>query len=276
MPFGFSIIPTACTGVVQTFGRFTGLCSPGLNFYIPFIQKISVVSNRLMQNDFKFEVKTRDNVFTTLGLTVQYRIKPENTEKAFFSLDRPMDQIDAYIENVVRAKVPTMLLDTVFESQNEICHEVSENLDKKMTQYGYTIENTLVTEISPDSEVKSAMNKINATARLKEAAKNEADAQYIASVRQSEADRDRKALQGQGVALQREAIVKGYQASIDKMAQHFAQTGLTAHQILEFVTRIQELDTMETIGNSTNTKVLFFQRQGDNSLLHQVVKANES
>ncbi len=43
----FKFIPTMNTGVVQTFGKFTRLAAPGLTFYIPYIQKIQLVSNRL-------------------------------------------------------------------------------------------------------------------------------------------------------------------------------------------------------------------------------------
>ena len=115
----FKFISTSTTGVCQTFGRFTGTKGPGLRFYIPFVQRITPVSNRLTQDSFNFEVKTKDNVFATLGLCVQYQIKPQNTEKAFFSLANPSEQLDAYIENVVRAQVPKMKLDELFESQDE-------------------------------------------------------------------------------------------------------------------------------------------------------------
>jgi regulator of protease activity HflC (stomatin/prohibitin superfamily) len=49
MPF-FKFIPSMKTGVVQTFGKYTRLASPGLIFYLPFIQTITVVSNQLTQN----------------------------------------------------------------------------------------------------------------------------------------------------------------------------------------------------------------------------------
>ena len=188
-------IQTSTTGVRQTFGRYTGTVAPGLRLYVPFVQRITPISNRLTQDAFAFEVKTKDNVFARIGLAVQYRIQEEDTEKAFFSLENPREQIDAYVENVVRARVPKMNLDDLFESQDDICKSVQSELSKKMKDHGFTIENTLVTEINPDTEVKEAMNKINASNRLKEAVKNEADANYIKKVREAEADRDRKRLE---------------------------------------------------------------------------------
>ena len=111
----FKFIPTASTGVRQTFGKFSNLCTPGLNFYIPFVQKISPVSNMVVNKEFGLKVKTKDNVFTTLNIGVQLQIKSEDTATAFFSLDNPDEQISTYIQNVVRSKVPTMKLDEFIE-----------------------------------------------------------------------------------------------------------------------------------------------------------------
>lgn len=268
----FKFIQTATTGVFQTFGRCTGTVGPGLQFYIPIVQKITPVSNRLRQETFKFETKTKDNVFVKLGLAVQYQIKPEDTEKAFFSLNRPIDQIDSYIENVVRARVPKMKLDELFESQDDICHSVATELSEKMIKHGYAIENTLVTDIDPAQDVKEAMNRINAAERLKEAAINEAEAHYIKEVKQAEADRDRKRLQGEGISQQRLAILEGYETGVDNMAKRF---GLSSREIIDFVREIQELDTMESIGRSPNAKTLFLGR-GTNSIRDSLLQANEA
>ena len=282
----FRIIQTSETGILQTFGKFTRTLGPGIRFKIPFIQNISKVSNKLKQDTFKVEIKTKDNCFTKISLAVQYKIEPENTEKAFFSLANPTEQIEAYIENVVRSRAPTMNLDELFESQNDICNQVSNSLHDRMTSYGFSIINTLVTEIDPSSDVKMAMNKINASERLKHAAKNEADANYITKVRDAEADRDRKKLQGEGISMQRLEILKGYEVGIDKMA---VKLGLTSKDIIDFVMKTQHLDTLEQIGKSPNTKTLFLDHNaqgmpGNNtisdalrkSLLSVLLTANES
>lgn len=247
-------VPTAATGVKQTFGKFSGLCKPGINFYIPFVQQISLVQNNVQNKEFQLRVKTKDNVFTDLSIGVQIQVKEEDTEKAFFSLQNPAEQIDTYVQNVVRSKVPTMKLDELFESQGEIGESVRERLDSKMSEYGYTIIDTLVNDISPDKEVSRAMNAINASERLKEAAKNEAETNYIKKVREAEADRDRKILQGEGISGQRLAILKGYEEGVDKMANSL---GLTAKEVVNFVLETQRFDMLENIGTSNNTKTVF-------------------
>jgi regulator of protease activity HflC (stomatin/prohibitin superfamily) len=256
----FKFIPTASTGVRQTFGKFSGTCNPGLNFYVPFIQNISVVSNMIQNKEFYLRVKTKDNVFTDLNIGVQIQIKTENTEKAFFSLENPEHQIDTYVQNVVRSKVPTMKLDELFESQGAIGESVKHNLHDKMSEYGYTIVDTLINDISPDPQVMKAMNAINASERLKAAAVNKADAEYITRVREAEADRDRKILQGEGISGQRLAILKGYEEGIGEMS---GTLGLSSKDIVNFVLQTQRFDMLENIGTSQNAKTVFLNHQLD-------------
>lgn len=277
MPFGIIFIRTATTGVRETFGRFSQTVKPGLNFYVPFAQKITPISNRLRQDTFNFEVKTKDDVFARLDIAVQYRIKDDDTEKAFYSLEDPVAQIDAYIENVVRAKVPNMELDALFSSQDDICNNVANLLSDKMLQYGYTIENTLVTGIEPAHDVKEAMNAINANKRMKAAAKEEADANYIKKVRDAEADKDRKRLQGEGISEQRLAILKGYEQGVDDMAK---KLGLTPTDIVDFVMKTQHLDTLEAIGRSNNAKTIFINHtptglQSEDHFRNSIIQANQ-
>ena len=271
----FKLVGTASTGVKQSFGKFDCLCSPGLNWQIPFIQKITIVSNMVQNRNFEIHVKTKDDVFTDLHIGVQLQILPEDTEKAFFKLQDPTKQIEAYIHNIVRSQAPKMTLDNLFESQNTIAQSVSEHLKTKLSDYGYTIIDTLVNNIVPDKEVSTAMNKINASERLKHAAKNEADANYIREIRQAEADRDRKILQGEGISGQRLAILKGYETGVDNMAKSL---GLTAKDIIDFVMKTQHLDTLEAIGKSQNAKTVFMTHTPDNSslkLVENLMHANE-
>lgn len=266
-----SFIDTNTTGILQTFGKFSGTKAPGLRFYIPIMQTMSIVSNKLEQLGFNFEVKTKDDVFLNLGLKVQYQVMPEDSSKAFFLLSSPENQMDAFIENAVRSIVPQMTMNQVFESQNDICGQVNDRLATKMANYGFTIRDTLVTSIQPPKEVQDAMNHIKASERRREASKNEADANYILEVRNAEADRDRKILQGEGISGQRLAILKGYERGVDDMAIKF---GLTPRDIIAFVMETQKLDTMESIGKSSNTKTLFFDTSVD-SHTRNIIRARE-
>ena len=268
----FKFINTSTIGIKTTFGKFTKTVPAGLAWYIPIVQSIHPVSTRVKQENFKFNVKTKDNNITGLQLAVQYKIDPDDVEKAFFSLSSPIQQISSYIENNVRSTVPKLTLDELFESQNTIGESVSNDLKHKMADYGYTIVNTLITSIDPSKEVVEAMNRINASSRLKEAAKNEAEANYIKEVKQAEADRDRKRLQGEGISLQRAAIIKGYETGVSNLSEKF---GLSPKDIITFVLSTQNLDMLESIGKSENTKVLFL-NHNENKLRDIFMQSNEA
>lgn len=68
-----------------------------------------------------------------------------------------------------------------------------------MSEFGYAIDNSLITDLQPEATVKDAMNRINATEREKYAADNEAEAKKIKMVRIAEAEAESKKLQGQGL-----------------------------------------------------------------------------
>lgn len=268
----FKIVQESTTGVVQTFGKFTRLVNPGFRIYVPFIQSITPVSNRLRQDNFECQTKTKDNAFAAISVSVQYRVLPKDSAISIFSLYDHTKQISAYIENDIRALVPKINLDELFESQDVIGKNVMDNLSEKMKEYGYTMVNTLITNIEPSSDVKNAMNSIVASERLKQAVINEADANYIKEIKQAESDRERKKLQGQGISEQRKAILEGYKNGMDDMAKSL---GLSPQDIIEFVMRTQHLDTLESIGKSPNTKTIFINHD-EHRTRNQIMSALEN
>lgn len=268
-----TFIKTATTGVATTFGKFTRTMSPGLNFYFPFVQTVYHVSNRTQQKVFKFRVLTQDKVFANTTLALQYRIKEEDTSKAFFSLDKPIDQMASYIENSLRSHVPKTPLSSLFESFDEIGQAINTDLKEKMSGHGFTIENILMIGIEPDPEVTAAISSISASERLKEAAKNQADADYIKKIKEAEGDSKRKILQGEGIAGHRQAILNGYKENITDLTK---MTGMTPQEIMNFILRTQELDTKEQIGRSENTKVLFMDSNSTSNPVSKIASALET
>ena len=129
------------------------------------------------------ETKTKDNVFVTIPISVQNRVRPEKVYDAFYKLSDPMQQIQAYVEQVILGHVPGMTLDEVFASQSGIAAAVKQELDADMAGFGYEIVNVLVTDIVPDAKVKSAMNDINAAQREQVAANARGEAEKILVVK---------------------------------------------------------------------------------------------
>ena len=196
--------------IIERFGKFHSARQSGLHFKLPFIDRISgKLSLRIQQLDVVIETKTKDDVFVKLKVSVQFKVIKSKVYDAFYKLDYPHDQITSYVFDVVRAEVPKMRLDDVFQKKDDIAIAVKSELNDAMVEYGYDIIKTLVTDIDPDEQVKQAMNRINASEREKIAAQYEGDAQRILIVEKAKAEAESKRLQGQGIADQRREIARG-------------------------------------------------------------------
>jgi regulator of protease activity HflC (stomatin/prohibitin superfamily) len=250
----FFTVNTAQVAVITRFGRFLRVANPGLNWKWPFIDSVAGrISLRVNQITLTMETKTKDNVFVTIS--VQNRVRPEKAFDAFYKLSNPAEQIQAYVEQVILGHVPGMTLDEVFASQSGIAAAVKQELDADMAGFGYEIVNVLVTDIVPDAKVKSAMNDINAAQREQVAANARGEAEKILVVKRAEAEAESKALQGQGIANQRKAIIEGLQGSIEQFQKVVG--GVSTTEVMQLVLVTQYFDTIKSIGESDKTNTLF-------------------
>ena len=252
----FFTVNTAQVAVITRFGKFLRVADAGLNWKVPYFDTVSgVVSLRVNQITLTMETKTKDNVFVTIPISVQNRVRPEKVYDAFYKLSDPVAQIKSYVEQVILGHVPGMTLDEVFASQSSIAAAVKQELDSDMAAFGYEIVNVLVTDIIPDSKVKSAMNDINAAQREQVAASARGEADKILVVKKAEAEAESKALQGQGIANQRKAIIEGLQVSIEQFQK--VVEGASAKEVMQLVMVTQYFDTLKSIGENDKTNTLF-------------------
>ena len=267
---GLFIVKQQTSAVVERFGRFIAIRKPGLHIKIPIIDKVSGrVSLRILQLDVIVETKTKDDVFVKLKVSVQYRVVPAKVYEAFYKLDFPQDQITSYVFDVVRAVVPKMKLDDVFEKKDEIAIAVKSELNDAMINYGYDIIKTLVTDIDPDKEVKTAMNRINAAERQKVAAQYEGDAARILIVEKAKAEAESKRLQGQGIADQRREIARGLEESVDVLNN----VGINSQEASALIVVTQHYDTLQSIGEETNSNLILLPNspQAGSDMLNNMV-----
>lgn len=267
---GLFIVKQQSSAIVERFGRFLVVRRPGLHIKIPLVDKIAGrLSLRILQLDVIVETKTKDDVFVKLKVSVQYKVIEEKVFDAFYRLDFPQDQITSYVFDVVRAEVPKMILDDVFEKKDEIANAVKSELNDAMSNYGYDIIKALVTDIDPDAEVKTAMNKINAAERQKVAAQYEGDAARILIVEKAKAEAESKRLQGQGIADQRREIARGLEESVDVLNN----VGINSQEASALIVVTQHYDTLQSIGEETNSNLILLPNspQAGSDMLNNMV-----
>ena len=249
----FFIVKQQTAVIVERFGRFQSVRRAGFQFKIPLVDRIAgKLSLKVQQLDVVVETKTKDDVFVKLKVSVQYMVLKSKIYEAFYKLDNPYAQITSYVFDVVRAEVPKLRLDDVFEKKDDIAIAVKNELQDAMNEYGYDIIKTLVTDIDPDEQVKHAMNRINASEREKVAAQYEGDAQRILIVEKARAEAESKRLQGQGIADQRREIAKGLLESVDVLNK----VGINSQEASALIVVTQHYDTLQSIGENSGTKLI--------------------
>ena len=250
---GLFIVKQQTSVIIERFGKYQSIRQAGLNLKIPIIDKIAGrVSLRIQQLDVIVETKTKDDVFVHLKISVQFLVQKHHVYDAFYKLQNPHEQITAFIFDVVRAEVPKMILDDVFEKKEEIALAIQRDLKEAMLNYGYDIIKALVTDIDPDEKVKIAMNRINAAEREKVAAQHEGDAQRILIVERAKAEAESKRLQGKGIADQRREIARGLEESVDVLNR----AGINSQEASALIVITQHYDTLQSIGADTNSNLI--------------------
>lgn len=266
----FFTVKQQTAAVVENFGKFSSIRNSGLQFKIPIVQRIAGRINlKIQQLDVLVETKTKDDVFVRLKISVQFQVIYTKVYDAFYKLQNPHDQITSYVFDVVRAEVPKMKLDDVFERKDDIAIAVKQELNEAMINYGYDIIKTLVTDIDPDVQVKAAMNRINAAEREKVAAEYEAEAERIKIVAKARAEAESKRLQGQGIADQRREIARGLEESVDVLNN----VGINSQEASALIVVTQHYDTLQSIGEATNTNLILLPNspQAGSNMLNDMI-----
>jgi len=255
IPSTFFTVRQQKVAIIERFGKFRRISQAGLRMKVPFIENIAVfLSLKIQQLDVNIETKTKDNVFVMLNVSVQFRVLERFANDAHYMLDNPKDQIRAYVFDVVRAEVPNMELDAVFQNKDSIADAVKKELSDPMKEFGYLIVKSLVTDIDPDQKVKDSMNEINAAQRSRFAAEQRAEADQITTIKNAEADAKSTELHGQGLAEKRKAIAMGIKDSLQYIKT--AAPDLSSKELMNTIMLSQYIETLREIGKASNTMMV--------------------
>ena len=264
------IVKQQSAAVIERFGKFISVRQSGLQIKIPIVDRVAGrLSLRVQQLDVVVETKTKDDVFVKVKVSVQFKVIKDKVYDAFYKLDFPQDQITSYVFDVVRAEVPKMILDDVFEKKDDIAIAVKGELNDAMINYGFDIIKTLVTDIDPDAQVKESMNRINASEREKVAAQFEGDAQRILIVERAKAEAESKRLQGQGIADQRREIARGLEDSVKVLNN----VDINSQEASALIVVTQHYDTLQSVGSASNSNLILMPNspQAGSEMLNNMV-----
>lgn len=223
--------------VITVFGKYRRILEPGLNFKIPFIERVYrriSIQNRSVELEFQAITVDQANVYFKAMLLYAVIDQKEETIKnvAFkFIDDRSLMQaLVRTIEGSIRGFVANKKQAEVLSLRGEIVADVKEQIDQTLETWGYHLIDLQLNDITFDEEIIKSMSKVVASNNLKAAAENEGQALLITKTKAAEADgnaikiaaeaeRLAAQLRGQGVALFREEVAKGMTQAAKEMQQ---------------------------------------------------------
>eukprot|EP00617_Octactis_speculum_P021965 CAMPEP_0185768328 /NCGR_PEP_ID=MMETSP1174-20130828/49033_1 /TAXON_ID=35687 /ORGANISM="Dictyocha speculum, Strain CCMP1381" /LENGTH=290 /DNA_ID=CAMNT_0028452967 /DNA_START=10 /DNA_END=882 /DNA_ORIENTATION=+ len=233
-------VPTGSIGVVYRCNQAVGTRGDGPSCICFPFETIGPVDIRIQQLNVDTDTKTVDNVTCKVVTAIQFQVDAEKAIDAVTKLNNAPVQMSAYVDDVVRSTLPTMTLDQAYGAKDQMANAIKTSLSESMAPFGYHIVKALVTDLKPDQKVLEAMNEINAQRRLREAAKEKAEAEKDIMIKQSEAEAEAKYLSGVGVARMRKAISEGFAESIESLKTG----GLSGQEVVHMMLVTQYMDTL--------------------------------
>ncbi len=251
----FVATPQQHVRVIETFGRYSGYRAAGLSLKLPwpFQKARQPFSLQTRQIALQLGVKSRDNAFVTMPISLQYRVIPLAVKAAFYELHNPEGQIESYVATEARAVAATKTFDQLYTDRDEFTQTVRESLDEAMNAYGYEIRAVLIDDPRPTTEMIAAFNEVLASQRRLEAAQNDGEAEKIKRTKSAEASAAAMAITARGIAESRSIIAEG---NARALAAFRADTTLTDADAMAFMMEINRLEALRDAASHGGRTVL--------------------
>lgn len=222
-----SLIKQGHVGVTVLFGKFHRLLRPGLNFRVPFVERVfRSISLQLHSAELEFQAITGDQANVNFKALIIYTVangQEETVMKAAFKfIDQRsfMQSLIRSIEGSIRSYVAVKRQSEILMLRREIVDEVNSHIEHELQDWGFHLVNLQINDISFDEAIMRSMAQVVASNNMMLAAQNEAQAQYITKTRVAEAEAQAKRvvaqaekevdqLRGEGNALLRKQMAIG-------------------------------------------------------------------
>lgn len=239
---GVRIVPQSEKHVVERFGRLRAVLGPGINFIVPFLDrvahKISVLERQLPTH--KQDAITADNVLVTVDTSVFYRItEPEKTVYRIRDVDAA---IATTVAGIVRAEIGTMDLDHVQSNRSVLIGKIRDALIQVVDDWGIEVTRVELLDVNLDEATRSAMlQQLNAE-RARRAQVTEAEGKKRAV--ELNADAELYAAEQAAKARRITADAEAYATSA--IAAAIKENGLEAAQ---FQVALKQVEALTAVGN---------------------------
>lgn len=234
---GLFTVNQGTIAVITRLGKYVGIRKPGLNFKIPFLDKVYKrvsIQNRSVELEFQAVTIDQANVyFKSMLLYSVLNVEEETIKNVAFKFISDKDLMQALVRTVegsIRAFVATKKQAEILSVRRDIVENVKEQVDLTLEGWGYHLQDLQINDITFDEAIMASMSKVVASNNLKAAAENEGQALLITKTKAAEAEgnsikiaaeaeKQAAQLRGQGVALFREEVARGMSQAAEQMKQ---------------------------------------------------------
>jgi len=240
---GIRIVKQQEVAIVETFGKYSRTLTPGLNWIFPFIQQIAqTLPLRILSIPAHVEIKTADNMFVGLPVTLMFQVEPDRASDAYYKLSKPQEQIKIWVLNALRSITANMELADLFKDRDHLVSMIQSELVNRMNDYGYRIEGVLVDQPTVSPEVQAAFNRVIASQREKEAAAQDTEAKRIRIIGEARAEAESQLLRAQGLAQARKILAQG----LSEAMKTATDSGVNEHDVMTLLMETNRLDTIKS------------------------------
>jgi regulator of protease activity HflC (stomatin/prohibitin superfamily) len=228
------IVNQGSEALVQRLGRFHRKLRPGLNFIVPFLDRIALVDTVREQilDVEKQAAITKDNVPLDVDAVVYWRIL--ELELTYYAIENVEQAIAELVITTLRSEIGKMKFETTFSSRDELNKALLSQLDEATEPWGVKVTRVEVQEINPPDEVKRSMQQQQAADIKARAMVTEAQGEQEAAIKRAE------------------ATVQ----SIEMLAKAL-NVPVGSPEILNFLIAQRYVEANQKLGESDNSKVVF-------------------
>ena len=179
--YGIKVIAQYERGVRFTFGRYSGIMQPGLNFIFPLFQTFVKIDMRTRVIDVPYqEALTKDNISAKVNAVVYYKVI--SPDKAVLEVEDYKYAVSQLAQTTMRNIIGEVELDDLLANREKIATKISQIVDKATDPWGIKIEIVDLKDIQLPENMKRVMAKQAEAEREKRAVIIKSQGDVIAAV----------------------------------------------------------------------------------------------
>ncbi|HIU41478.1 MAG TPA: SPFH/Band 7/PHB domain protein [Candidatus Egerieicola faecale] len=244
--------------IIEFLGKYQTTWESGLHFKIPLLQKVVMkVSLKEQVGDYPPQaIITKDNVSLMIDTVVYYRVF--DAKKFCYGVENPWFALENLTATTLRNFCGKKDLDEALISRNEINANMEAELDQATNAWGIDITRVEVKDITPPTDVLTAIEKQLKAEREKRASILLAEGQKQSAITRAEGEKQAKVLAAQAEKEAQIEIATGKAESIRIVSQAEADAidRISSANITKEYVALKQLETLTDVGNGQATKLI--------------------